>query len=293
MSRKPTDDDGSLDLLLDTICNTFGGVLFISMLVVVLLNMTSSEAATTPAGEASQTDLIEWETRLAQVQDKLDQLETSIEQQQQIEEQIVDPELKDKVGQYRRSQARNAELLQQRSNNLGEMAQSQQRINDLTQQLQENEQQMENTQQNLAAIQAQLDREIESRTRAAKLPKARRSEKAEIVFALRGGRLTTYFPPYLEEFAEKQDDEGAYIEPVAGAGLAIAPGMNTDQLDRRLNEFDSNTHHLTIFVWPDSYAEFAIVKDRLVSNRFEYALEPLPEGEKLRFGEEDQARDVQ
>ena len=41
MSRKPNDDDGSLELLLDTICNTFGGVLFISILVILLLNLSS------------------------------------------------------------------------------------------------------------------------------------------------------------------------------------------------------------------------------------------------------------
>ena len=39
MKRKMSvEATGSLELLLDTICNTFGGILMISLLVAVLLN---------------------------------------------------------------------------------------------------------------------------------------------------------------------------------------------------------------------------------------------------------------
>ena len=41
MSRKSSASSDSLDLLLDTICNTFGGVLFIAMLVIILLNISA------------------------------------------------------------------------------------------------------------------------------------------------------------------------------------------------------------------------------------------------------------
>ena len=44
--RKQQNDNGSLELLLDTICNTFGGILFISLLVVILLNTTSEKIET-------------------------------------------------------------------------------------------------------------------------------------------------------------------------------------------------------------------------------------------------------
>jgi len=40
MNRKQVQSEGSLDLLLDTICNTFGGVVFIALLVVLLLRLS-------------------------------------------------------------------------------------------------------------------------------------------------------------------------------------------------------------------------------------------------------------
>ena len=45
MSRKAAPVGDSLDLLLDTICNTFGGILFIAMLVVILTSQISRDAA--------------------------------------------------------------------------------------------------------------------------------------------------------------------------------------------------------------------------------------------------------
>ncbi len=74
MTQRNSSDDGSLDLLLDTICNTFGGVLFISLLVVILLNMSSNEAASTPPEEATQAELSNWESRLAQANREVERL---------------------------------------------------------------------------------------------------------------------------------------------------------------------------------------------------------------------------
>jgi hypothetical protein len=43
MGRRRSLGQDSLELLLDTICNTFGGVLFIAMMVVLLLQQTSKD----------------------------------------------------------------------------------------------------------------------------------------------------------------------------------------------------------------------------------------------------------
>ena len=61
MSRKRPDESNSasLDLLLDTICNTFGGVLFVSMLVVILLNMSAAEVSDEPPSASAAEKLIE------------------------------------------------------------------------------------------------------------------------------------------------------------------------------------------------------------------------------------------
>ena len=58
MSRRRKNDTGSLDLLLDTICNTFGGILLIALLVIVLLNTTSKTKAVGDT-EKSQLEMLD------------------------------------------------------------------------------------------------------------------------------------------------------------------------------------------------------------------------------------------
>ncbi|MEO8166385.1 MAG: hypothetical protein ABI619_13420, partial [Betaproteobacteria bacterium] len=66
MRRRTNTDDSSLELLLDTICNTFGGILFISMLVVILLNMTSEAVEDSPPSPKTQLELLEAERKKRQ-----------------------------------------------------------------------------------------------------------------------------------------------------------------------------------------------------------------------------------
>ena len=61
MTRRATATapESSLDLLLDTICNTFGGVVFIAILVVIMVNLTSDSVTLTPPNKVAQSELIE------------------------------------------------------------------------------------------------------------------------------------------------------------------------------------------------------------------------------------------
>ena len=46
--RKKGDGDSSLDLLLDTMCNTFGGIVFITILVALITNDVEGAYLTFP-----------------------------------------------------------------------------------------------------------------------------------------------------------------------------------------------------------------------------------------------------
>lgn len=59
MSRRRLQASDSLELLLDTLCNTFGGVLFIAILVVVLLQLSSNGSAPKPHDSIEPEDLLD------------------------------------------------------------------------------------------------------------------------------------------------------------------------------------------------------------------------------------------
>ncbi len=299
MSRKQGDDDGSLELLLDTICNTFGGVLFISILVVLLLNASSKEAATTPPSEV-QADLLDAQVRLSQSKGELQKLLTAVQAQNQVADKIIDPVLRDLVRNSSRLQA-DAAQTQKKLKGVDQITKDQIDINEKTEKILEHQQALKNAKGSLQGIEAKLEREIESRTQAAKLPKGRATEKAEIPMFLKAGRLCTYLQrdgntltENLAEIVKKQDEDNrTYIEPKPGTGVLIDVDGNHANIDARLGDFDASQHYLAVFVWPDSFEHFAVLKDRMVAAEFKYRLVPFQGDQKIFFGPMDEAIEVQ
>jgi len=79
MARSHTDAGASLELLLDTICNTFGGVLFLAMLVSLMLAQTRRQQESTQPRDASPAlsaaEFTRLETRAEKVTAELERLE--------------------------------------------------------------------------------------------------------------------------------------------------------------------------------------------------------------------------
>lgn len=112
MRRKPAPTD-SLELLLDTICNTFGGILFIAILVVLLLQMTPGSSQ-----ESDQTPVtgIPVATAESQIQE-ISMLEREIERQQEnlkasseLVESMVTKKLKELLEEKKQVEAEEARL---------------------------------------------------------------------------------------------------------------------------------------------------------------------------------------
>ena len=80
MKRRVDLGAGSLDMLLDTMCNTFGGVCFIALLVAILSAMLPKDATPQEDAEPDVQKLVEDE-RLAQLQRRRDELKAAAQLQ--------------------------------------------------------------------------------------------------------------------------------------------------------------------------------------------------------------------
>ena len=189
MSNTSNDSDSSLDLLLDTICNTFGGVLFISMLVVVLLNMTSRQVAITPPTDAAQAELARCRKELAQTQGDVDTWRTRVGIQEESEKLVNDPQLRELVEELGASQAERADIEDDTSDHLEEIGKSQTDVNDIARQLDRRAKAIARAKQALAAADEQLTQEVKKRTKELKAPTEQETTNREVVFLLRKGRL--------------------------------------------------------------------------------------------------------
>ena len=72
--RRKSSSLGSLELLLDTICNTFGGIILIALLVVILISTTSESSSKEPATRESQAALIQKENQRKKLTAELEKL---------------------------------------------------------------------------------------------------------------------------------------------------------------------------------------------------------------------------
>ncbi|GEM_PF-1550045 len=77
--------ESSLELLLDTMCNTFGGVIFITIALVVIISMTSSLRQKKSDDSVSLKDVEELKVILAELQEQLRQADV---QKTDLEEQL-------------------------------------------------------------------------------------------------------------------------------------------------------------------------------------------------------------
>ncbi|HEY2250577.1 MAG TPA: hypothetical protein VGH74_05935 [Planctomycetaceae bacterium] len=276
--------DAGLELLLDTICNTFGGVLFISMLVITMTNVAGQKAALTPPSDEAQAELASWTEALAAARNELDSLEEALKNQREIDERLAPAELRQRAARLHELKQRFAEQTDARNKALQGAGLAQQEVNEAAKQVRQ-------IVDALAAARAALDDsrkrlrdEQAFRSRTAKLPRQHKTRKQEIAYTLYEGRLRALtrltrdgrFEADLDECVETTEGGMTFLGPRPGAGLEIDPrGDAGREIARKLSQNDNSRIFLTLFVWPDSFAHFAAVRDVMVRLKFDYQLVPM------------------
>lgn len=214
-------------------------------------------------------------------------------QQQRIIEQVAKPENETLLEQLHDLQSRRDALDEQRMDSLGSLSQSQAETNKVAAQLEALDHTLHDVPRKLAALEAELKAEIARRTQDARLPVQRDTDKTGFPLLLRGGRLhSVYLVNASGSFVfnsgecETTTVQGVKeVSPKPGAGLAVADDDGSRQaVADRLAGVASDDAYVSVFVWPDSFAHFRLLKDALVSRRFEYRLVPMTDEGKVVIG---------
>ncbi len=289
MRRKNGSSD-SLDLLLDTICNTFGGVLFIAMLVIILLNMSGKKAASVPAAEEARAKMAAAQSALTQAQSELDRLRRASAEQAKLVTQFADPRIKSLLTDVTSSQSVATATAATNAANLQSAAEKQDTINQIASDLAALEAALAHAQKQLAAVESQLKQERELRTRTVNLPKQKQTTKDQVAFLLQGGKLYGYMRIGASGNPEQDGRDTriitvgkeTFLEPLAGGGANVNPAGDTSgAIRQKFQGWDPARHFIAVAVWPDSFEHFSAVRQVLVERGFEYQLLPLPDGSRV------------
>ncbi|MBF0468852.1 MAG: hypothetical protein HQK61_08210 [Desulfamplus sp.] len=260
------DDSGSFELLLDTMCNTFGGIVFIALLLSLLsqsaeinnLSSISDHSGTNYSGSnlSLKDDLnnnTDSDSSIKELLKKVEQVKSDIsakERKNQLENQI-------KIDQRR-------------------SASTQESIKSL-------EKEVVRLKQEIASSQKPRQREL-------RLPRLHKIEKSPVFIAIRQGRFYTitdvsYSIADLLSGSWGNSGRGydasdnfireynnvIYIEPLAGKGQTIRKGSeNMGKILQAISNINPQKEFVTFAVYPDSFSEFNYVKNIFIDRGFDY-----------------------
>ena len=296
----------STGLLLDTVCNVFGGIILIALLVALLAQETESQLKLDVNPDARmellkrRVDRInaenkrvraknaEMEKELAALTDPaigklLDTLEASKQElarmrnslvTKQRELEISNLDLEDILENLEQAKAEaDAELAREESQSLRIEAQ----LSQFKQQEQE--------------LTAQRKAAKEKQTVRLRLPKERTTGKEQVWVLVRHGRL---YPTYLRQGSREARNEKSIkwtdttlsqkADPIPGKGLNVIE--NRDGWKTYLRQLNPRSEFVAFVVWPDSYKAFNVAKLSVLSRGMIYGLEMRESSQDISFSSE-------
>jgi hypothetical protein len=304
------ESDDSMELLLDTICNVFGGVLFLALLVCLLTqNAAQSMSNQLPSDELLSMRVEQRKAEL-RLQEAQQQLATMQAQQGHLTQLLAslgkssDPEVAEA---YSALVVELSALSQQRERVAAEVAEASERLRKA--EADEHAAKKEHdaavarrdattadAERQLAEAREAAEAEREKQTVQLRLPRARVTGKQEVALFISQGRL---FMPLTYDRNGWPTGRDAKVttsvglnESIGPADLRIAAGIPVEAngqalatLDRQLSRLDPAVHFVTLAVWPDSYKQFRELREHVVKKRFEYRLLLMGTGESVGFGD--------
>lgn len=311
VSRRNNLNDSSLELLLDTICNTFGGVLFLAMLISLLLTQTSKRselesAAADPLPAMSAADLVRMQARIEDLERDLAQLRASTAAAETMAAQLVEADAREKIQAVCDAERRNDDLAARRLRMLADLADTQAATARAARETAASQREQEMAAQREQAVQqrvkaATADREalVASATRlrstlaetatvptTGRAPRERETTKQEFGVMLKYGRI--YLMHVFEDGDRIVNTEDFVVtkgivhdtaEPKPHKGFDLLAGKaGTADIQRLLAAHPPDSWYPCLVVHPDSFVAFLGLKNFLVALGYEYRLMPTGKG---------------
>jgi hypothetical protein len=292
-SRKKSD---SMDLLLDTICNTFGGVLFIAILVVMLVQSSPATSETTQRVQdpVHLEQFSQLTDELSQLADELQRLQDAREGQQRTMSALAPEAMQALLADRRDREQTTARLRAEQARLESLIAALGTAIASIQTQSVQSQASLEKTLADVERLKRELATAKASRVKELRTPIARRpSLTREAAFVLQYGRLYLWHRYdaagnrqglNTDDFLVlKRTNDGVETTPRPTRGIPLIDSPQTRAaLSEAFRRFRRERHHLTFAVRPDSYAEFQIARNAAIDLGFEYRLMPLEEGGSVR-----------
>ncbi len=284
--RTTTAANDSFDLFLDTITNTFGGILLIAILVVLLVRQVDQNDHERTPDQTATAGRLEEQLNLRRAELK------TIEQALTLQSHITGSTAQQPDAQ---TLSKLLELEQQQSELEKELIDRQNELKDIQRERSASKSTLNQVDAKISAMKKMieqqttlLDEEKKLRTRTMTLPKEKSTFKRLTVVVIkndhgyildktRGGLSFELNKEHFEKCTEAEADvvlmSGVAVKAKPNAGLAIS----TTDWNSVLRSFDPNCY-ITFVVNPDSFDTFRVVREACVRANREYQILPNEQG---------------
>lgn len=300
--RRNSLNNDSLDMLLDTITNTFGGILLVTLLLVLLIrNTTAQQADVADEERVTVAEQQRLQVEVDRLQERQETLRQSLEMLQDLESNFAEPgkqQLADKLG----------ELLGE----VNSLQEQEQQLEAAAAGLKSQAEKLESDklagqrdavgmQAALASAELDLKNELALRTRTMDLPREQYTNKALTCVFLLKGKL--YFPDRgtgragfqinLDQF-EPCDETAANLVLSSGDAYRVKPAaglaIERNSIQRNLLKLPASDFYLTIVCDRESFDVFRGFKDVLVELGYEHRIMPVAEPRVFETKSSDRAK---
>jgi len=300
---------GSLEMLLDTMCNTFGGIILIALLISLVARDHRLQPQATARAASAATRVLEAEANLARARAAAEAaLNATGDVAVRVRLAGEREELRARLGLLDEESARLKARL------LVEAATAEQEVQDLAARLEQERQRLERElpaerarqrdltrEQERLQAQAALAREqLRERTRPEvrqlRFPREHPTGKRPCDVIVRQGRL---YPVHFFSQGLKQrntatlrwrpaEGGGEYVEPLPGLGLD--PVRDLEAVEAFFRQVPAGGYFLVFQVYQDSFGAFGLAKQMAVNRGFETGWVPLQNLQPLKAASGGQPR---
>ncbi len=286
--RQMISTDDSLELLLDTICNTFGAVIFISILASILAQNSAPESASPEETTAAIEETYTRQRELSELRRRQQTMESQLAQQEELIRRFSNEESVSLAMQIHQDSQSQAKMSAQKTDTADAIELTERERLQLERAMQERLKELNDAKSRQTEAANNL-RDIETdHGHTAEVRLVHETTKFGFTFALDNGRLYSVHTSEdqnandMDLMINRDDCEVlevggvTTIRPLKTAGLPIR-GIESVQNDVKSKlAVVGKQFVVRLFVAKDSFAEFLPVKEAMIELGLEYALEIMP-----------------
>ena len=260
MARKSELTD-PLELLLDTICNTFGGILFIALMVVILIESTTKQITPELPEEVLQEKIATARLELARATAKTKQQEMVLQLQASNTDKLVDKTSSKLAAESREATDKFDAQLRKRAANTDKVAELQENVIESMKEAAVRDAKLKELRKQTPKLETELAAEVQKRKRDYKSPKVEEVDASPMMMLVTENRICrvyrinflgptqkgadTYFEKHGEVKVLKRHKSG---------GLEIVKGRDqVQEVQNYISEYRGQGYYLDIALFTDSW----------------------------------------